>query len=199
MTNGQEAEAKTVTVEQTGSPIRRPDDQRATLVGLGLNKMRRRRTLEDTPVGSRHDRQGAAPRPRRRREVSRAQEKFDETERNLATTKARPTNRMRVGRGLGSGKGKTGGRGVKGQKSRSGVAINGFEGGQMPLYRRLPKRGFNNIFAKDFADVSLGRLQTAIDAGKLDAKADGRRPTRWSRPASSAASRTACACWATAS
>ncbi len=80
-------------------------------------------------------------------------------------------SRTRVGRGIGSGKGKTGGRGVKGQKSRSGVAIKGFEGGQMPLHRRLPKRGFNNIFAKNFNIVSLGRIQTAIDAGKLDAKA----------------------------
>ncbi|RUX64500.1 50S ribosomal protein L15, partial [Mesorhizobium sp. M7A.F.Ca.CA.004.08.2.1] len=70
-----------------------------------------------------------------------------------------------------SGSGKTGGRGVKGQKARSGVAINGFEGGQMPLYRRLPKRGFNNIFAKSFTVVSLARIQVAIDAKKLDAKA----------------------------
>jgi large subunit ribosomal protein L15 len=80
-------------------------------------------------------------------------------------------NRKRVGRGIGSGKGKTGGRGVKGQKARSGVAVNGFEGGQMPIYRRLPKRGFNNIFASDFAIVSLERIQKAIDAGKLDGKA----------------------------
>lgn len=82
---------------------------------------------------------------------------------------SRPS-RKRVGRGIGSGKGKTGGRGVKGQKSRSGVAIKGYEGGQMPIYRRLPKRGFSNIFAKDFNIVSLGRIQAAIDAGKLDAK-----------------------------
>ena len=80
-------------------------------------------------------------------------------------------NRKRLGRGIGSGSGKTGGRGVKGQKARSGVAINGFEGGQMPIYRRLPKRGFNNIFASDFVIVSLDRVQKAIDAGKLDAKA----------------------------
>ena len=80
-------------------------------------------------------------------------------------------DRIRVGRGIGSGKGKTGGRGVKGQKARSGVAINGFEGGQMPIYRRLPKRGFTNIFASEFVTVSLGRVQAAIDAGKLDAKA----------------------------
>ena len=79
-------------------------------------------------------------------------------------------SKKRVGRGIGSGLGKTGGRGVKGQKSRSGVAINGFEGGQMPIYRRLPKRGFVNIFSKDFAEVSLGRLQAAVDAKKLDAK-----------------------------
>jgi len=77
--------------------------------------------------------------------------------------------RKRVGRGIGSGKGKTAGRGMKGQKSRSGVAIKGYEGGQMPLARRLPKRGFNNIFRKELNIVSLGRLQTAIDAGKLDA------------------------------
>ena len=68
---------------------------------------------------------------------------------------------MRVGRGIGSGKGKTAGRGQKGQKSRSGVSINGFEGGQMPLHMRLPKRGFNNIFAKDYAEVNLGAIQKA--------------------------------------
>lgn len=80
-------------------------------------------------------------------------------------------DRIRVGRGIGSGKGKTGGRGVKGQKARSGVAINGFEGGQMPIYRRLPKRGFNNIFSSDYVVVSLGRIQAAVDAKKLDASA----------------------------
>jgi large subunit ribosomal protein L15 len=77
---------------------------------------------------------------------------------------------MRIGRGPGSGKGKTGGRGVKGQKARSGVAINGFEGGQMPLHMRMPKRGFNNPFALKFAEVNLWRLEQAIEAGKLDAK-----------------------------
>lgn len=77
-------------------------------------------------------------------------------------------DRKRVGRGIGSGKGKTSGRGVKGQKSRTGVAIKGFEGGQMPLHRRLPKRGFVNIFRKKWNEVSVGRVQTAIDAGKLD-------------------------------
>ncbi|WP_062016726.1 50S ribosomal protein L15 [Aureimonas sp. AU4] len=78
-------------------------------------------------------------------------------------------SRKRLGRGIGSGSGKTGGRGVKGQKARSGVAINGFEGGQMPLYRRLPKRGFVNTFAKDYNVVSLARIEQAIAAGKLDA------------------------------
>jgi large subunit ribosomal protein L15 len=80
---------------------------------------------------------------------------------------ARKTRR-RIGRGIGSGKGKTGGRGGKGQTARTGVAIKGFEGGQMPLHRRLPKRGFNNIFRKEFNEVNLGRVQQAIDAGKLD-------------------------------
>lgn len=78
-------------------------------------------------------------------------------------------NRKRVGRGIGSGTGKTSGSGHKGQKARSGVSINGFEGGQMPIHRRLPKRGFTNIFRKKYVEVNLGRLQTAIDAGKLDA------------------------------
>jgi large subunit ribosomal protein L15 len=76
--------------------------------------------------------------------------------------------RMRVGRGIGSGKGKTAGRGQKGAKARSGVAINGFEGGQMPLHMRIPKRGFNNPFGKDFAEVNLGMIQKAIESGKLD-------------------------------
>ncbi len=75
----------------------------------------------------------------------------------------------RLGRGIGSGKGKTSGKGVKGQKAREGVAINGFEGGQMPLYRRLPKRGFRNLFRKVYAPVNLGALEKAIDAGRIDA------------------------------
>jgi large subunit ribosomal protein L15 len=77
-------------------------------------------------------------------------------------------DRMRVGRGIGSGKGKTGGRGVKGQKARTGVAVKGFEGGQMPLHRRLPKRGFHNLFSIDYNEVNLGRVQQAVEAGKLD-------------------------------
>jgi large subunit ribosomal protein L15 len=79
--------------------------------------------------------------------------------------------RMRVGRGIGSGKGKTAGRGGKGQTARTGVAINGFEGGQMPLHMRMPKRGFNNIHRLRFDEVNIGRLQVAIDAGKLDVNA----------------------------
>ena len=78
-------------------------------------------------------------------------------------------SRKRVARGIGSGSGKTGGRGQTGQKSRSGVAVNGFEGGQMPIYRRLPKRGFKNPFAKEFAVVNLDTIQKAVDAGKLNA------------------------------
>jgi large subunit ribosomal protein L15 len=80
--------------------------------------------------------------------------------------------RMRVGRGVGSGKGKTCGRGVKGQKSRRGVSINGFEGGQMPIHMRAPKRGFNSLNRARYAEVNLGRLQKAIDAGRIDAKKD---------------------------
>jgi len=79
-------------------------------------------------------------------------------------------NAKRVGRGVGSGTGKTSGSGHKGQKARSGVSINGFEGGQMPIHRRLPKRGFNNAFRKNYVEVNIGRLQAAIDAGKLDAR-----------------------------
>ena len=89
----------------------------------------------------------------------------------LAPQEGSTKNRMRVGRGPGSGKGKTAGRGVKGQKARSGVAVHGFEGGQMPLHMRMPKRGFNNIFAKDFAELNVGRLQNAIDDKRIDASA----------------------------
>src|ERR1700740_2066361 len=79
-------------------------------------------------------------------------------------------NRMHIGRGIGAGKGKTGVRGGKGQTARSDVAIKGFEGGQMPLHRRLPKRGFKNIFTKKYNELNLGRVQSAVDAGLLDAK-----------------------------
>ena len=89
----------------------------------------------------------------------------------LAPRPGSTKGRMRVGRGPGSGKGKTAGRGVKGQKSRTGVSIAGFEGGQMPLHMRMPKRGFNNPFAKQLAEVNLWRIEQAVAAGKLDAKA----------------------------
>lgn len=91
--------------------------------------------------------------------------KLNEVKDNPGATK----NRKRVGRGVGSGTGKTSGSGHKGQKARSGVSINGFEGGQMPIHRRLPKRGFTNIFRKKYVEVNLGRLQAAIDSGRLDA------------------------------
>jgi large subunit ribosomal protein L15 len=89
---------------------------------------------------------------------------------DLRDNKGARKGRVRVGRGIGSGLGKTAGRGQKGQKSRSGVAVWGFEGGQMPLHMRLPKRGFNNIFAKDYAEVNVGAVQKALDAGRLEAK-----------------------------
>ena len=89
---------------------------------------------------------------------------------DLRDNKGARQSRVRVGRGIGSGLGKTAGRGQKGAKARSGVSINGFEGGQMPLHMRLPKRGFNNIFARDYAEVNIGAVQKAIDAGKLDTK-----------------------------
>ena len=115
---------------------------------------------------------------------------------DLRDNKGARKSRVRVGRGIGSGVGKTAGRGQKGQKSRSGVSIWGFEGGQMPLHMRLPKRGFNNIFAKDYAEVNIGAIQKAIDAGRLEAKgvidhdalkAAGPRPRRQGRRARSSA------------
>lgn len=94
--------------------------------------------------------------------------KLNELRDNDGATK----KKKRIGRGPGSGKGKMGGRGIKGQTSRSGVALNGYEGGQMPLYRRLPKRGFNKPNAKEYAVVNLGLIQKFVEAGKLDAKAE---------------------------
>ena len=102
----------------------------------------------------------------------------------------------RLGRGIGSGKGKTSGKGVKGQKAREGVALNGFEGGQLPIYRRLPKRGFKNLFRKEYAPVNLGALAKAIEAGRIDAGPADHRGRRCARPAWCAAARSpACACW----
>ncbi|HLF59091.1 MAG TPA: 50S ribosomal protein L15 [Alphaproteobacteria bacterium] len=86
----------------------------------------------------------------------------------LADNRGAHRKRKRLGRGIGSGKGKTSGRGVKGQKARTGVALGGFEGGQMPLHRRMPKRGFKNVFRLEYTVINLGRLQKAIEAGKLD-------------------------------
>ncbi len=106
----------------------------------------------------------------------------------------------RLGRGIGSGKGKTSGKGVKGQKAREGVALNGFEGGQLPIYRRLPKRGFTNIFRKEYAPVNLGALAAAIEAGRIDADAADHRGDAARAPAWCAAARwTACGCWPRAS
>ena len=92
--------------------------------------------------------------------------KLNEISDNPGATKSR----IRVGRGIGSGKGKTGGRGVKGQKARAGVAVKGFEGGQMPLHRRLPKRGFNNVFRVEYAEINLDRIQEAVDSKLIDVK-----------------------------
>src|ERR1700677_1719317 len=91
---------------------------------------------------------------------------------NLNELRDNPGSRLkskRLGRGIGSGKGKTSGKGVKGQKAREGVALNGFEGGQLPIYRRLPKRGFPNIFRKEYAPLNLGPLNKAIESGRIDA------------------------------
>src|SRR5690606_16416454 len=118
---------------------------------------------------ARNDQQGPASRPHRRRESLRGLGetfmRLNELKDNAGARKLR----VRVGRGIGSGLGKTAGRGVKGQKSRAGVSLGGFEGGQMPLYRRLPKRGLNKWQRKEWNELSLGRLPQAIDAGKIDA------------------------------
>ena len=164
-----------IKITQTGSPIRRTDDQRATLKGLGLNKMHKTVELEDSPEvrgmirAVRHmvSVEGSArDRLRDKSESECTNMKLNEIKDNKGARKSR----VRVGRGIGSGLGKTGGRGQKCQKSRSGVSVFGFEGGQMPLHMRIPKRGFNNIFAKDYAEVNLGAIQKLVDAKKLDAK-----------------------------
>ena len=158
---------KLIKIEQTGSPIRRHHTQRETLIGLGLNRIGRVAQVPDTPADPRHDRQGQAPGPRGGRK-GRASMKLHE----LADRPGARKKRSRIGRGIGSGTGKTGGRGGKGQTARSGVRIKGFEGGQMPLHRRLPKRGFKNTsFARRLNEINLDRVQAAIDAGKLDAGA----------------------------
>ena len=161
---------KTLKVEQTGSAMRRQHTQRETLIGLGLNKIGRTRDLPDTPMtrgmidkvkhlvrvvdGANNGRKRAM--------------KLNE----IAPKHGSRKKRFRIGRGIGSGAGKTGGRGGKGQTARSGVRIKGFEGGQMPLHRRLPKRGFRNTsFQLKLNEVNLGKVQAAIDAKLLDASA----------------------------
>ena len=212
----------TVTVRQTGSPIRRKKDQRATLVGLGLNRPGRVSTLEDTPsvrgmiakvahmveVVGELELLGGPSAAVPISDISRVgafapaidlQGEAHMTKLNeLAPREGSTKNRMRVGRGPGSGKGKTAGRGVKGQKARSGVAIAGFEGGQMPLHMRMPKRGFNNIHRKDFAEVNLWRLEQAIAAGKLDAKKAIDADVLIAAGVDAPRARTACGCWARA-
>ena len=176
-----------VIVRQTASPIRRQASQSATLIGLGLNRIGRTAELNDTPAvrgmiakvahlveTSALSRGLAQPPTRRvgplaRRLNSRQERLLPMTKLNELSPRPGSTKpRMRVGRGPGSGKGKTAGRGVKGQKSRTGVSIAGFEGGQMPLHMRMPKRGFNNPNAKRYAEVNLWRLDQALAAGKLD-------------------------------
>jgi large subunit ribosomal protein L15 len=159
--------AKTIKIEQVGSPIRRHESQRATLVGLGLNKIGRINELEDNPSV-----RGMIAKVQHLVRI--VDEKYGDRAMKLSDLADNPGSRkkrMRLGRGIGSGKGKTSGRGGKGQTARTRVRIKGFEGGQMPLHRRLPKRGFNNIFRLDLTEVNLDRIQAAIDAKKLDASA----------------------------
>jgi large subunit ribosomal protein L15 len=160
---------KSVTVVQTASPIGRKPNQRETLRGLGLDKLHRQRVLEDTPAV-----RGMIDKVKHLVRI--VAEGWSACTSDIGGMKLNEISdnpgadyrAKRVGRGIGSGKGKTAARGGKGQTARSGVALNGFEGGQTPLHRRLPKRGFNNsMFRNDFAAVNLGRLQTALDAGKL--------------------------------
>ena len=163
-------------VTQIKSPIARRHDQRETLIGLGLNKLHRSRELADTPVDPRHDQQGPTPaagggdrlsgRRRPQSEEANSTMRLNEISDKPGATQPR----KRLGRGIGSGLGKTSGKGHKGQKARSGgQRFVGFEGGQMPLYRRLPKRGFKNPFRKEYVVVNVGALQQAIEQGRLDA------------------------------
>ena len=158
---------KRIKVEQTGSPIRRQHSQRETLIGLGLNKIGRIAELPDTPST-----RGMLAKVKHLVRVVDAMRIAAMKLHELADRPGARKKRSRIGRGIGSGSGKTGGRGGKGQTARSGVRIKGFEGGQMPLHRRLPKRGFKNTpFALKLNEVNLDRVQAAIDAGKLDAGA----------------------------
>ena len=151
--------SKKVKITQTDSPIGRTDDQRATLIGLGLNKRHRTRVLEDTPsVRGMIDKVRHLVRVEEDEQRSKGRRRTMKLN-EIADNPGARKGRMRVGRGIGSGKGKTAGRGVKGQKSRTGVAIKGFEGGQMPLYRRMPKRGFRPPHPEEWQVVNLGRCR----------------------------------------
>ena len=183
---------KTIKVEQVGSPLRRHFDQRADADRARPQQDRAHARSAGHAGDARHDPQGAASGARgRRREVTVVMAGLPGHLENgtrrmklnqIADNPGARKNRMRIGRGIGSGMGKTGGRGGKGQTARSGVRIKGFEGGQMPLHRRLPKRGFRNTpFAVKLNEINLGKVQAAIDAGLIDAR---RRSTLrpWSRP-----------------
>ena len=175
--------AKQICVTQTGSPIGRHRRQRANLVGLGLNKIRRSRILPDTPEirgrinrsitwsGSSRWRRSRRLGARRNHAPAAARESSEGRRMKLNELAPNPGSRKapkRIGRGIGSGTGKTAGRGHKGQRARAGSATRTFEGGQMPIYRRLPKHGFKNPFRKIYAPVNLDRLQAAVESGRLD-------------------------------
>ncbi len=156
-------------VRTRGSGARHPGPQRPRAEGLADRDPQWPRPGQDPPHaraggyarGARHDRGGGAPRPRGGAVV-----KLNEIRDNAGAR----LKSKRLGRGIGSGKGKTSGKGVKGQKAREGVALNGFEGGQLPIYRRLPKRGFKNMFRKEYAPLNLDRLEQAVASGKLRAQ-----------------------------
>ena len=173
------AAKKTVKVEQIASPLRRHHEQRETLIGLGLNKIGRIKDLPDTPstrgmLRKVHHLVRVIGEAKSRRFRGRTAMKLNQIADNPGARK----NRMRIGRGIGSGMGKTGGRGGKGQTARSGVRIKGFEGGQMPLHRRLPKRGFRNTPFRGQAQ----RNQSRQDAGGDRCRADRcRQPDRCRR------------------
>ena len=192
---------KKIRVTQIRSPIGRDGRQRTNLIGLGLNKISRSRVLPDVPevrgrIGKVHHLVRVEPVEEPRQEDGEGTAmKLNELAPNPGSRQAR----KRVGRGIGSGKGKTAGRGHKGQKARAGVATRAFEGGQMPIYRRLPKRGFKNPFRKVFVPLNLDRLQAAVDAGRLDPGRAGRPGGRCARPAWSPSGATASGCWRAAS
>ena len=156
----------------------------------------RRRAAVDTPADSRHDRQGSPHRSSRSRGEVRRDESCSELSGRDAGVAARL--RKRIGRGIGSGKGKTGGRGGKGQTARSGVRIKGFEGGQMPLHRRLPKRGFNNIFRLEASPRSISIVSRRRSTPSRSTLAAPSTPNRWSRPVWCGAPRVVSGCSAVA-